>query len=181
MPAAAVAAPTHSRMMAWSCVDAVGQRRRSGLQDVGRLHLVDVSVTNGRNRVPARPGARCVSLRTGLPHHEPMITSGAAAITCSLVTMRSLASRACAQLREDRVAARDLDQLLDPLDAGDQRIVPLLEIDARPSRKRAPPARECASSPLRSSSRERLAPCPTRRRCRRARESSAGSRRRCAG
>ena len=35
------------------------------------------------------------SWRTGLPHHDPMITSGARAITCSLETMRSFARLAC--------------------------------------------------------------------------------------
>src|SRR3989442_899284 len=36
-----------------------------------------------------------------------------------------------AELDEDVTAAGDLDQLGDPADAGDERIVPLLEVDAR--------------------------------------------------
>ena len=59
-----------------------------------------------------------------------------------------------AQLREDRLAAGDLDQLLDPADAGDQRVVPLLEEHARPprrsrcARRRADRARGPRSSSL---------------------------------
>ena len=42
--------------------DPLGQRRRSGLQDVGRLDLVDVPVANGAHPVPARRARRsCAS------------------------------------------------------------------------------------------------------------------------
>src|SRR5882672_11350827 len=36
------------------------------------------------------------------------------------------------QLGKDRIPASDLDELLDPLDARDERVVPLLEKHARP-------------------------------------------------
>ncbi len=56
-------------------------------------------------------------------------------MTRSAVTMRSLASEASRSSGKTGVAARDLDQLLDPADAADQRIVPLLEIHGRPPRE----------------------------------------------
>src|SRR6266567_1768765 len=40
-----------------------------------------------------------------------------------------------AELRKDWLAAGDLDEFLDPLDATDDWIVPLFEEDARPARK----------------------------------------------
>ena len=38
------------------------------------------------------------------------------------------------QLRKDRLAACNLDELFDPLDARDERIVPFFEVDTRPAR-----------------------------------------------
>ena len=61
--------------------------------------------------------------------------SGAAAITASAVTMRSLALLCTRERREHLDAARDLDQLRHPLDAGDHRLVPFLEIDPRAARQ----------------------------------------------
>ena len=84
-------------------------------------------------------------MRDGTPScrtRRPRIASGAAAITASGATMRSLRGPRRAQLGEHVAAARDLDQLGNPADAGDQRRVPLLEIDARPAatRRRSGPA-----------------------------------------
>src|SRR2546425_4187491 len=39
------------------------------------------------------------------------------------------------KLGKDRIAAGDLDELFNPLDARDQRVVPLFEEDARPRGK----------------------------------------------
>ena len=79
-------------------------------------------------------------------------------------TMRSLAELRVAKLGKDRIAAGDLDQLLDPPDAGDQRVVPFLEVDTRARR-------QCARLPLESSrfrARDRRRACRLARRSRRA-------------
>ena len=84
------------------------------------------------------------------------------------------------QLLEHVDAAGGLDQLRHPADAGDHRLVPFLEIDARPARQprgalRAP-AR--AAAPARAPARR---PCRPRRPARRACGSSRRCRRRRAG
>ena len=66
-----------------------------------------------------------------LPHHDATITSGLRSMTTRGIDDAILAERLVAQLREDRIAAGDLDQLLDPADAGDERRVPFLEEDPR--------------------------------------------------
>ena len=71
-----------------------------------------------------------------LPHHDPKIMSGARRTTSSgSAMMRSRPSDCCASSGKHVVAARDADQLRHPADAGDLRLVPLLEIDARPARQ----------------------------------------------
>ena len=49
--------------------------------------------------------------------------------------MRSRPSGHRRKLGKAVLAARDLDQLADPADAGDLRLVPFLEVDARPARQ----------------------------------------------
>ena len=61
--------------------------------------------------------------------------SGCAAITSCDETMRSLALLQRARWCEHVDAAGRLDQLRDPADAGDHRVVPFLEIDPRPVRR----------------------------------------------
>ena len=51
--------------------------------------------------------------------------------------MRSLAPPDARSSAKTSLAAGDLDQLRHPADAGDQRVVPLLEVDARPADRRA--------------------------------------------
>ena len=78
-------------------IEPVGERGRSRLQDHRRLDLVQLAVAHRRDR--GKPGRAVTFSGTNfLPHHEPMMMSGAAAITSSAETMRSLAflSRASA-------------------------------------------------------------------------------------
>ena len=82
--------------------------------------------------------------------------SGAAAISSSGETMRSLALLARRQLGKDVDAAGDLDQLRHPADAGDHRLVPFLEIDPRPACERGCRARAPASSRCSSEARQRI-------------------------
>ena len=82
-----------------------------------------------------------------------MITSGCRRTTSSDVDDALLAELGVAQLGEDRVAAGDLHQLFDPPDAGDQRVVPFLEEDARPDGSRAAAARIASSSSSRCETR----------------------------
>ena len=83
---------------------------------------------------PGRASDR--SGRTGLPHHDATMTSGSRRTTSARFDDAILGELGmCRSSGKIGVAAGDLDQLLDPLDARDQRIVPLLEVDARPARQ----------------------------------------------
>ncbi len=97
----------------------------------------------------SKPGrAASLSGTNFLPHHEPMMMSGAAAMTASGVTMRSVADFFFDEFRKDIDAAGDLDQFRHPADAGDHRLVPFLEIDARLCAQRrmlAPACRKASS------------------------------------
>ena len=73
--------------------DSFGERRRPGCRMYADLISCSCCPPAPRESDPIRLRAAIFSRRTGLPHHEPMMMSGAAAITCSLVTNRSLASR----------------------------------------------------------------------------------------
>ena len=71
-----------------------------------------------------------------LPHHDARITSGFRLEHFIFSNDPILRQPLPAQLREDRFAARDLDELFDPLNAGDERVVPFLEERPRARRKR---------------------------------------------
>ena len=134
---------------------------------------------HGRNPLPAWPrDDPLLSHRLAAPRADDHIGRGRNHLVARDDAV--LRQPGMAPVGEDRIAAGDLDQLLDPANAADQRVVPFLEVDARPPRQRAGRPR-ISSSPASSSPRQRLALRPPRRRCRRARGSSAGSRRRCAG
>ena len=80
----------------------------------------------------AKPGRAATWLRMNfLPHHEPIMRSGAAATTSSGKTMRSLPAWWRAFFRKNVGAAGRLDQLGHPAAAGDDRLVPLLEENPR--------------------------------------------------
>ncbi len=63
------------------------------------------------------------------------MTCGSRRATSAGATIRSLPRRAVPQFRKNRFAAGDLDKLLDPLNAGDERIVPLFEEHAGADRQ----------------------------------------------
>ena len=74
--------------------------------------------------------------------------SGAAAITVLRRDDPVLGVLASGERREHLDAAGDLDQLRHPVDAGDHRVVPFLEIDARMARESTARARApCAVAP----------------------------------
>ena len=88
-------------------------------------------------RRPAIPGViRILSFRTFLPHQDAKITSGSRRATSAGIDDPVLRERRTGQLRENRRAAGDVDELFNPSDARDQRLVPLVEEDARPCRQR---------------------------------------------
>ena len=66
-----------------------------------------------------------------LPHHDARITSGFRFSDFVSLDDPIFRQPLPAQLREDRFAARDLDELFDPLNAGDERAVPFFEEHAR--------------------------------------------------
>src|SRR4030095_6480017 len=96
--------------------DAVGQRCWAGLEDQGRLDLVDMAGSNGGQQIPA--GARGDLLSPDflpaprrdddvrMPAHDFLRLDDA--------ILRELRMT---QLRKNRIAARDFDQFLNPLDA----------------------------------------------------------------
>ena len=79
---------------------------------------------------PGRAATR--SGRNFLPHHEPRIRSGWRRTISRAVGDDAIAGqRFLRQFGEHVVAAGDADQLGDPADAADRRLVPFLEVDAR--------------------------------------------------
>src|SRR5258707_543365 len=71
-----------------------------------------------------------VATRSGLnflPHHEPMIKSGSRTTYLLGCHDTVLGCALISTVREDVHPASDLDELGNPANSGDQRIVPLLE------------------------------------------------------
>ncbi len=99
--------------------------------------LISCSSPSRTAGIADQPGrAATCSGRNFLPHHEPNTMSGARRTTSPGSASDAIArERHRGALRKHVVAAGDADQLGDPADAGDQRIVPLLEIDARAARQ----------------------------------------------
>ena len=86
--------------------------------------------------IVSKPGRAATFFGTNfLPHHEPRMMSGLAAIDLLGGDDPLLRALAEGERAEHVVAAGDLDQLRHPADAGDHRLVPFLEIDARPARQ----------------------------------------------
>ena len=120
------------------CVDLgepVGERSRPRLQDDGRLDLVQLAVAHRGNGGPARPRRHRVRAEfLAAPGPEDDVRRAAH-------DFRGIRDDAVAperhrrEVREAVVAASSLDHLADPADAGDQRRVPFLEVDARPARQ----------------------------------------------
>src|SRR5688572_6945214 len=114
-------------------LDAVCEARGAGLEDVGGLDFEDAVVANGAHAAPARPGDDL-----GLVHFlaapgredDLWIASGGFGGIDNAI----LREAGAGELRKNRRAAGDLNQFLDPTDAGDQRVVPFLEEDAESGR-----------------------------------------------
>ena len=120
-------------------LDPFGQRRRAGLQDVRGLDLEDVTAFHRRDLVPPRsradPGG---ADRLPAPRPDDDVWRGGDHLIARDDTI--LRELRVSDVREHRITARNLDELFHPSDAADQRIVPLLEVDARaprPSRGRS--------------------------------------------
>src|SRR5688572_29711405 len=110
--------------------DAFGQCRRTRLQDVRGLDFIDVPVANRRHAAPS------FTLRDLFPPHCLAAPRGDNDVRLTLDDVLGaddalLAEFAVAELGENRIAAGDLDELFDPANARDQRVVPLLEKDPR--------------------------------------------------
>src|SRR5690606_36352993 len=115
---------------------AIGERGGAGLQDDRRLHLVQLAVAHRRNRVPAGAGGDLVGAEF-LPAPGTEDDVGRAAHDLAGVFQDPrLRERLQRALREDVVAAGDADELGDPADSGDRRLVPFLEVDPGPARQR---------------------------------------------
>src|SRR5262245_9197653 len=109
-------------------VEAVGQRRRPRLQNEGRFDLAQEALAHGGNIGEARA-------RRDLPRHELPPAPGAdddVRVGGDQILTRYdafLGVLAPGQRGEWVDAAGDFDELGDPADAGDHRLVPFLEID----------------------------------------------------
>src|SRR5580765_3462025 len=106
--------------------DSFGEARRARLQDVRRLDLEDAVVADGRDAIPARTilNRRLLHLLSA-PRREDHL--GIAPRDFRRIDDAILREAAARQLREDRRATGDLDELFDPPDPRDQRLVPFLE------------------------------------------------------
>src|SRR5690606_14241095 len=115
--------------------DAIGERRRAGLQDHRRLDLVEFAVAHRGDGVPARTRGDPGRLEL-LPAPRPQDDVRRAAHDLAGVLEDALPGKRFGRaLGEDIVAPGNAHQLGDPADAGDRRVVPLLEIDFRPARQ----------------------------------------------
>ena len=125
----------------------VGQRAGPGCRMSHDLISCSAPVAHRRHRLPAGPRGDALGPNF-LPHHEPTITSGARRAGSAVgdrSRSRPIAERASSGNTSSPPAM--LDQLAHPADRADHRLVPLLEVDARPvraRRRRAPRPRRAA-------------------------------------
>ena len=123
-------------MCAWISARPSVRAAGPGCRIIDGLDLVQLAVAHRRDRDPSRDVRRPVAARNFLPHQDPKTRSGARRTTSAgSAMMRSRPSGIAARSAKAIVAARGLDQLAHPADAGDQRLVPFLEIDARAARQ----------------------------------------------
>src|SRR6185312_13199684 len=114
---------------------AVAEGRRAGLQDVGGLDLEQLAVPHRAHVLPARTRRNFLGPKllaapradddVGIAPHDLRVIGNDAV----------LAARLPRQFRKTVVAAGNADQLGDPADRADVRLVPLLEVDARAPRQ----------------------------------------------
>src|SRR4029453_2085371 len=116
--------------------DACRQTRRTGLQDVSRFHFKNAVLSYGDHLVPPRPGANDGLLHfLTAPRREDHFWIAPGNFRGRDDTIACKTS--VGQFREDRRAAGNLDELLDPSEAGNNRLAPLLEERAKAAGKSA--------------------------------------------
>src|SRR4029077_16941461 len=104
------------------------------LKDVGGLDLEDAIVADRGDPITARTilNRRLLHLLSA-PRREDDL--GIAPRDLRGIDNTIFGEPATGELRENRLATRDRNELLDPADAGDERIVPLFEKHAEPPRE----------------------------------------------
>ena len=123
------------RITSWTRRDALRQGRRTGLENVGGLHLVDPAVPDRGHVLPSRPRADpFLANRLAAPRADDHIRRPRDDLLAGHDPI--LRQAGIGQLGEDRLAAGDLDELLGPANAADQRVVPFLEKHFRTARQR---------------------------------------------
>src|SRR5205085_2515894 len=102
----------------------------SRLQDDRRRNLVNAIMANSGQLIEAWPAQELGAIeRLAAPareHHVGRTVDHLLGLHDALLRVRMFRA-----IPEDVVAARDLDQLGDPADAGDDRVGPLFEVHAR--------------------------------------------------
>jgi hypothetical protein len=118
-------------------IEPVEQRGRAGLEDDRRLDFLDFAIAHRGNGIPTGSRGNLVGSEfLAAPGTEDDVRR--AAHDFERIGEDSVATeRPIRHFREHVVAARDADQLRDPADAAEQRLVPFLEIHARTPRQSA--------------------------------------------
>src|ERR1700730_5505459 len=112
------------------CVEAVGQGRRSWLQDERRLNLDDAAIPYCRDRIPS--GSLSDLARNDLlatPRGDNDV--GRRSDHVMWRDNSVFGSLLFSQFGKHLLATSDLDEFRDPANATDERIVPLLEVNPR--------------------------------------------------
>src|ERR1043165_6775859 len=111
-----------------------GQRGRTRLKNIGRLDLIHLIVTNGSNVRPSFTSANKVLFDLSpAPRADDHLWIAGNHIRGIHDSIFSTLLRA--QLRKHGITAGDFDQLINPADAGDKRVVPLFKEHAWSKRK----------------------------------------------
>ena len=128
------------------CVEAVGQGRRSWLQNQRRFDLDDAAIPYCRDRIPA--GSLSDLVQNDLlaaPRGDNDV--GRRSYHVMWRDDSIFGGLLYSQFGKLILATGDLDEFRDPPDAADERIVPFLEINLR----LRPPTTNAATSPRRAS------------------------------
>src|SRR5581483_1592932 len=113
---------------------AVRHACRPGLPDVRRFDLEDPIIAHRSHAIPAgTTGDRRLLHLLAAPRREDYLRIAFRDV--GWIDDAILREPRIVQFRKDRRAAGDLDEFLDPSDAGDQRLVPLFEERPKPDRK----------------------------------------------
>src|SRR4029453_8347153 len=114
--------------------DAFRQTRRTGLQDVSRFQFKNAGLLYGDHLIPSRPGANDGLLHfLSAPRREDHFWIAPGNFRGRDDAMAR--NTDIGQVREDWLAAGNLDELFASSDAGNNRLAPLLEEHARAALK----------------------------------------------